>query len=199
MTRLVEWDRRALRAGAEAVLDVYAEAMGVPRLLAAARRSILVAHLEREGLRTVAALDDRDRLVGIAYGYVGAPGQWWRDQVQAALDCSIGPEQAQAWLREAFEVCELHVRPGSQGTGLGRALLDRLLDGAPSATALLTTPDTETRARGFYRSGGWVDLARQLHFPGDPRAFAVLGLHLPAPGAPRHSASPVQAESGAAS
>ena len=51
MTRLVDWDRRALRAGADAVLDVYAEAMGVPRLLAAARRSILVAHLERANRR----------------------------------------------------------------------------------------------------------------------------------------------------
>lgn len=198
MTRLVDWDRADLRDGAEAVLDVYAEAMEVPRLLASGRRAILVAHLDREGLRTVAALEDRDRLVGIAYGYVGAPGQWWRDHVQAALDGAIGPEQAQAWLRDAFEVCELHVRPGHQGMGLGHALLDRLLDGTRAATAVLSTPDSETRARGFYRAGGWVDLAGQLRFPGDPRAFAVLGLPLRR-GGDRHSSTPVQADSGAAS
>jgi GNAT superfamily N-acetyltransferase len=70
------------------------------------------------------------------------------------------------------------VRPDYQGTGLGRRLLARLLAGAPVRTAILTTPDLETRARHFYRAGGWVDLALDLHFPGDPRAFAVLGLHL---------------------
>jgi hypothetical protein len=43
---------------------------------------------------------------------------------------------------------------------------------------VLTTPDSETRARRFYRAGGWVDLRRQLRFPGDPRVFAVLGLRL---------------------
>ena len=43
---------------------------------------------------------------------------------------------------------------------------------------MLTTPEGETRARRFYRAGGWVDLARDLRFPGDPRLFAVLGLDL---------------------
>ncbi len=68
------------------------------------------------------------------------------------------------------------MRPAEQGTGLGRALLDALLAGTPAPTAVLTTPDSETRARGFYRAGGWVDLVTRLRFPGDPRAFAVLGL-----------------------
>jgi len=53
-----------------------------------------------------------------------------------------------------------------------------LLDGVPARTAVLTTPDSETRARAFYRAGGWVDLVRQLRFPGDPRSFAVLALPL---------------------
>ncbi|MDT7551455.1 MAG: hypothetical protein QOE84_3849, partial [Actinomycetota bacterium] len=82
------------------------------------------------------------------------------------------------WLDGAFEVCELHVRPSHQGQGLGRSLLDLLLSGPPAPTAILTTPDKETRARGFYREEGWVDLVRGLFFPGDPRAFAVLGKDL---------------------
>ena len=85
---------------------------------------------------------------------------------------------AEVWLASAFEVCELHVLPASQGTGLGRELLDALLIGRPARTAVLTTPDSETRARSFYRSAGWVDLLRRLRFPGDPREFAVLGLRL---------------------
>lgn len=171
--RVVELDREAFRARADEVLDVYAEAMQVRPDAARSRRGILTSHLEREGLHAVAALEG-DRLVGIAYGYRGAPGQWWHDQVSAALR----PEDAERWLEGAFEVCEFHVRPGHQGTGLGRELLARLLALTDAETAVLTTPDTDTRARRFYRTAGWVDLVRDLRFPGDPRVFAVLALPL---------------------
>ncbi|MCW2726769.1 MAG: hypothetical protein JWN35_3690 [Frankiales bacterium] len=174
MTRIVEWDRKELGLYRDEVLDVYAAAMEVPPSSARTRRPIISSHLERNGLRAIAATDDDGQLVGIAYGYVGERGQWWHDQVRRALSAEV----ANRWLDGAFEVCELHVRPSLQRTGLGRALLDRLLDGPPAPTAILTTPDRETRARAFYRGGGWVDLVRDLVFPGDPRAFAVLGKDL---------------------
>jgi GNAT superfamily N-acetyltransferase len=171
---IAAWDRAALAAHRDDVLDVYAEAMGVDAVAARARRGILAAHLDRHGLRAVAA--ERDgTLVGIAYGYLGARGQWWHDQVRGAM----GEQLARQWLDGSFEVCELHVRPVWHGTGLGRTLLLQLLEGVPAPTAVLTTPDTDTRARRFYRAGGWTDLVRDLRFPGDPRAFAVLGLRLP--------------------
>ena len=174
MITVEAWPVATMRARRDDVLDVYAEAMQVPSATARARRGIVSTHLEQDGLRAVAAHDGHGRLVGIAYGYLGAPGQWWHDQVRAALR----REQAAEWLDDSFEVCELHVRPAHQGAGLGRALLDALLDGVPARTAVLTTPDSETRARRFYRAGGWVDLVRELRFPGDPREFAVLGLRL---------------------
>jgi GNAT superfamily N-acetyltransferase len=170
---LVDWDRDQLAARAGDVLDVYAEAMQVSRSAARARRAVLAAHLDRDGLKAVAAVHG-DQLVGIAYGYQGAPGQWWHDHVRAAM----GPRLAQEWLRDAFEVCELHVRPAFQLQGVGRDLLVRLLSQTRALTAVLTTPDLDTRARQFYRDGGWVDLVRDLRFPGDPRSFAVLGLAL---------------------
>jgi GNAT superfamily N-acetyltransferase len=170
---LVEWGGAELSARTDDVLEVYAEAMEVPRSAARSRRGVVSGHVDRNGLRVVAALDGK-RLVGIGYGYLGAPGQWWHDQVRAAMD----PAVAQTWLSNAFEVCELHVRPPLHGTGLGRDILLQLLGGTTADTAVLTTPDRETRARRFYRVGGWVDLVRDLHFPGDPRAFAVLGLEL---------------------
>ena len=173
--RLVELDRDGLAARPDDVLDVYAEAMQVRPEAARSRRSILSSHLDREGLRAVAALDDDGRMTGIAYGYLGRPGQWWHDQVFAALPLDV----ARTWLANAFEVCELHVRPAHQGTGLGRDVLLALLAGTTARTAVLTTPDTETRARSFYRRGGWTELVTGLRFPGDPRAFAVLGLRLP--------------------
>lgn len=171
MTRLECWSPADLDRRRGQVLDVYAEAMGVPRSAARGRESILRGHLGRAGLRAVAAVSDEDRLVGVGYGYRGEPGQWWHDQVSRALSA----EQVQHWLTGAFEVCELHVRPGHQGQGLGRRLLDRLLAGTGAATAVLTTPEGPTRARGFYTAGGWVELASRVRFPGDGREFAVLG------------------------
>lgn len=184
VTQLVEWDTTVLAERRDDVLEVYAEAMGVHPSAARSRRSILSSHLERDGLRAVAALDG-SRLVGVGYGYRGSPGQWWHDQVRAALASTLQAQQVDDWLDGAFEVCELHVRPEHQGHGLGRAVLDRLLVGTGARTAVLTTPDGETRARGFYRAGGWCDLVRRLRFPGDPREFAVLGLRLPSTHMPR--------------
>jgi GNAT superfamily N-acetyltransferase len=170
---LAVWDRVELSSHCDDVLRVYAAAMDVPVAAAMTRRGILVSHLDRRELRAVAALDGDD-LVGIAYGYVGEPGQWWHDQVSAAMD----EEQRRTWLQDAFEVCELHVRPEHQGKGVGRALLDTLLEDTDAPSAVLSTPDRRTRARGFYQAGGWEDLVRGLRFPGDPRSFAVLGKHL---------------------
>ena len=178
MNRIVRWDRAELAARCDDVLDVYADAMDVPVSSARARRPVLASHLEREGLTTVAAVDRVGRLVGIAYGYIGRSGQWWHDQVRASMQEALGAAATAEWLDEVFEVCELHVRPRAQRAGLGRTLLDTLLDGQPVRTAVLTTPDHETRARGFYRAAGWVDLVRDVRFPGDPRSFAVLGLRL---------------------
>ena len=181
---LTSLDRADFACLRDEVLDVYAEAMEVRSESARSRRSILAGHLNATGLRAVAA-NDAGRMVGIGYGYLGVPGQWWHDQVRAALPEGTAVE----WLDGAFEVCELHVRPAYQGTGLGRALLADLLRGVPARTAALTTPDLDTRARRFYRAGGWVDLAVGLRFPGDPRVFAVLGLALSAdrPGGPGSS------------
>lgn len=173
MIVLEQWDRNQLAGCIGEVLEVYAEAMEVQPSAARGRRTVMRDHLDRDGLRSVAAVDG-PRLVGIGYGYVGGPGQWWHDHVRKALL----PEQAAAWLDGAFEVCELHVRPALQGTGVGRAVLEQLLGSTPAATSVLTTPDTDTRARRFYRSGGWLDLVHGLVFPGDPRSFAVLGRHL---------------------
>lgn len=175
---VVRWDRDTFAARRDDVLDVYAAAMAVPPVVARARRPVVSGHLDRAGLAVLAAVDDDERLVGVAYGYVGSRGQWWHDHVHAALVRSAGRATADSWLTGALEVCELHVRPEHQGRGLGRALLDGLLAAQTARTAVLTTPDVETRARSFYRSAGWQDLVRDLVFPGDPRAFAVLGLRL---------------------
>ncbi|MGA9490828.1 MAG: GNAT family N-acetyltransferase, partial [Mycobacterium sp.] len=122
-------------------------------------------------------------LLGVAYGYCGAPDQWWQQQVVAGLQRGglSGPEIA-ALMNSYFELTELHILPRAQGRGLGEALARRLLADRDEANVLLSTPETNgeaNRAWRLYRRLGFTDIIRGYHFTGDPRAFAILGRQLP--------------------
>jgi ribosomal protein S18 acetylase RimI-like enzyme len=176
--RLVPWTPTDLARRLDDVVAVYGEAMGHRATLLDARRGYIATHVRRPGFRAVATLSTEGELVGFGYGYTSAPGQWWHDQVSAALDDA----GRKTWLADCFEVVELHVRPPAQGHGLGSRQLRALLTMAAGATTLLSTPEAdETRSRAWrlYRRFGFVDVLRGFRFPGDERAFAVLGHELP--------------------
>jgi ribosomal protein S18 acetylase RimI-like enzyme len=119
----------------------------------------------------------------VAYGYCGAPDQWWQQQVVVGLQRGglPGPEIAKL-IASYFELTELHIHPRAQGRGLGEALARRLLADRSEANVLLSTPETNgeaNRAWRLYRRLGFIDIIRGYHFTGDPRAFAILGRKLP--------------------
>ena len=182
-TRIAELPVRWLRDHMHEALIIYGLAMGYDSAVVAGRYGYAIQHTERPGFRAVGAFAETgagggeaaEQLVGFGYGYVVAPGQWWHDQVRAALD----RRTAKKWLPDAFEVCELHVHPDHQSRGLGRRLLHALVADIPQPTALLSTPDSDTKAFRLYHADGFVDLARGYHFPGDSRPFAILGARLP--------------------
>jgi ribosomal protein S18 acetylase RimI-like enzyme len=179
-TRIVELPTSWLREHMHEALTIYGAAMGYDSSVVTGRYGYAIAHTEREGFRAVGAFaalpgSGEEALVGFGYGYLVAPGQWWHDQVRAALD----RRTAKKWLPGAFEVCELHVHPDFQSRGLGRQLLHALVEGADATAALLSTPDSDTKAFRLYHADGFVDLARNHHFPGDARPFAILGARLP--------------------
>ena len=122
-------------------------------------------------------------LLGVAYGYPGAPGQWWQQQVVLGLQRGGSPPQEIARLMTSyFELTELHIHPRAQGRGLGEALARRLLAGRSEQNVLLSTPETDgesNRAWRLYRRLGFTDVIRGYHFAGDPRPFAILGRALP--------------------
>jgi ribosomal protein S18 acetylase RimI-like enzyme len=178
--RLVPWQPDDVGRRLDDVVEVYGEAMGYRPELLAARRGYIATHLRRPGFRAVATLTREGHLAGFGYGYLSAPGQWWHDQVQHALD----PQARATWLTDCFEVVELHVRPSAQGHGLGAGQLRALLTMARGSTTLLSTPEAPeatSRAWRLYRRFGFVDVLRDFHFPGDERAFAILGRRLPLP------------------
>lgn len=179
--QVVELAADALRPLLTEALGVYVTAMRYPPGTARQRGPMWMEHMLRAGWRSVGAFDG-DRLVGIAYGYRGAGGQWWHDEVHRGLTAT-DPAAAEHWLADYFELTELHVHPDAQGRGTGAALLHRLLSGVDSPRVLLSTPEGPTRAWRLYRRAGFTDLLRNYRFTGDPRPFAVLGRALPMCGA----------------
>lgn len=156
------------------LISVYMAAMGYPDGIAGARSALWQEHSHRPGFRCVVAVDQKDEVRGLTYGYTGQPGQWWYSEVQRGIGDSASP-----WLGNYLELTELHVRPDSQGAGLGQALLMALLDGRREAVVLLSTPEGTNRAWRLYRRMGFVDVLRHYRFTGDPRPFGVLGRTLP--------------------
>jgi len=180
-------------------LSVYVDAMRYPSGTEGQRASMWLEHSRRRGWRAVAAVDTGAErspahppgaeelasapLLGVAYGYCGAPDQWWQQQVVRGLQ-RVGFPRAEITrlMSDYFELTELHIAPRAQGRGLGEALARRLLTDRGESNVLLSTPeisDEANRAWRLYRRLGFTDIIRGYHFAGDPRAFAILGRTLP--------------------
>jgi ribosomal protein S18 acetylase RimI-like enzyme len=177
-------------------LGVYVDAMRYPRGTEDQRASMWLEHTRRQGWKAVAAVEIGDvgdvhpgadlrsaPIVGVAYGYCGAPDQWWQQQVVAGLQ-RVGADRSRIadLMSSYFELTELHIHPRAQGQGLGEALARRLLAGRHESHVLLSTPEINgesNRAWRLYRRLGFTDVIRGYHFAGDPRAFAILGRSLP--------------------
>jgi ribosomal protein S18 acetylase RimI-like enzyme len=141
-------------------------------------REILPRHAGRDGFRFFAARDGK-RLVGIAYGYLGAPGQWWHDIVSKAMT----REQRRRWIAPGhFEVVELHVHPEYRRRGIGARLHDTLLARLESRTAVLSTQTDNRPALGLYQGRGWQIIVPSLRFAPAGEEYAILGLDLEARG-----------------
>ena len=182
-------------------LSVYVDAMRYPRGTEDQRASMWLEHTRRSGWKAVAAVnldnpveqlpDDpgyaegiaEAPLLGVAYGYCGAPDQWWQQQVIHGLRRGgMLPAEIDRLMASYFELTELHIHPCAQGQGLGEALARRLLSGRTESNVLLSTPEINgeaNRAWRLYRRLGFDDIIRDYHFAGDPRSFAILGRGLP--------------------
>jgi ribosomal protein S18 acetylase RimI-like enzyme len=173
--RIESWTGREFGGRVDEAMSIYVRAMDYPTYAGSQRAVTARRHTGNDGFACRAALVGDDLLVGFGYGYTTRHGQWWHDLVRKALSRTT----AEQWLGDAFELSELHVLPEYQGFGVGRRLICSLAAAIPHSAMLLSTPDADTRAFRLYRDLGFVDLARNYHFPGDARPFAVLGGRLP--------------------
>ncbi|RVW05641.1 GNAT family N-acetyltransferase [Rhodococcus xishaensis] len=187
---VVDLSEAEMRARLPEALGIYIAAMGYPRGTESHRAPMWTEHTGRSGWRAVGAVqpdpthtDRHAPLVAIAYGYRGAPDQWWHQQVRRGMQATgWGRDQIEYILGNYFELTELHVHPSAQGHGIGERLLRRLLNDRPERGVLLSTPEVEqedNRAWRLYRRLGFRDVVRHFAFAGDRRPFAVLGRGLP--------------------
>lgn len=177
----------------DSVLAVYAAAMRTPAQQLPGRRMMMERHARYPAFRGLAAVTGCDSpvehgaIIGIGYGFHGEAGQWWHDMVTSAITAKAGRGIAMSWMKDCFEVGELHVLPDHQGRGVGRNLLLTLASGRPEPTAVLSTPDAESPARRLYRSVGFADLLTGFRFAGGDEPYAVMGAPLPLqPGSRQH-------------
>lgn len=154
-------------------LRVYVDAMRYPKGTESQRAAMWLEHTRRSGWQAVAAVElatadathqpsvselGAAPLVGIAYGYPGAPGQWWQQQVILGLQRSGFPPHAiERLMNSYFELTELHIHPRAQGRGVGEALARRLLAGRPKPTSCspLRRPTVKPTGPGGCIAG-WV-------------------------------------------
>jgi ribosomal protein S18 acetylase RimI-like enzyme len=157
----------------EQLREVHRAALGAGALSDEWARDRLPRHARRDDFEFLVAYA-RDELVGFGYGYTGAYGQWWTDNVALALT----DDQRAEWLDPPhYEVVELHVRPDHQRAGVGSRLLAQLLTRQPHDRALLSTQRGSRKARGFYAKNEWSELAEVDFGPGYP-PYLVLGKRL---------------------
>ena len=159
--------------------EIHRSALGPGALSDEWAAERLPRHAERHGFVFLVARGADGSVAGFAYGYDGARGHWWSEQVARSLSAA----QRAEWLdRPHYEVAELHVLPGAQRRGIGSTLLAYLLTRQQHDRAILSTQTGSRKARDFYAKNGWRELAGVDFGPGYP-PYLVLGRRIPSPAA----------------
>jgi ribosomal protein S18 acetylase RimI-like enzyme len=164
----------------EGALAVYREAFSRPpysdrERANEVRKRIASQHGSRPGFRALCALHSDGRVIGMAYGYRSEPGQWWHEAVSAVVSAA----SYRRWMTDAWELAEIAVAPAYQSMGIGRALIDRLLEDVSEATCVLST-QTNSRAHELYERAGFQVFA-EMRFVTGGKMFYVMGKELREP------------------
>jgi GNAT superfamily N-acetyltransferase len=145
-------DGPATRAQLEEIQQVYAAAFPDYDLGDHQQRTLRQA--ESPGFTTVTARV-RGELAGFANGLPLRSPAWW-DGLEPPPDAGFTTETG----TRTFAVIDLAVLPSQRGQGLGRRLMDELLQGRTEERATLATSPREPDVQAMYERWGWRKAGR---------------------------------------
>lgn len=168
--RILEIETFRATSAAGAISGIWRDASGLDMETAQEFASgTYPKHVGWPGFRLfMAAIDGNP--VGFIYGYRTLPGQWWHDQVRAAL-VEAGHE---GWLENAIELAEIAVLPPFQGRGIGTRLIDAFLKDVAQPVLLALEADDD-RTHTLYAAHGFEDLLTDFRYSGFDRRIIVMG------------------------
>lgn len=120
--------------------------------------------VQQDGFRLVLAYDDTGVPIGMAFGRpLPESTGWWSGLLQDAP-----ADVTDEWPGRSFGINEIAVLPGFRRRGLGRALHDRLLAGAPVERALLLSRPEAEPAQAAYKRWGYERVGPIRPYDGAP-------------------------------
>ena len=158
------------------VVQIYREAYSLPPYNETEEKIQVFAQAWGErmayrGFMLVMAYD-RDRPVGMAYGWSSYEESQWTQKLKNQLG-----EAAEFWTKDNFEFADFAVSPDYQGKGISSRLYKSLFENISHKTAILYTHQSETSAYKIYLKKGWEVLREDLVFKSGKK-FYLMGLRL---------------------
>jgi ribosomal protein S18 acetylase RimI-like enzyme len=141
--------------------------------------NVIIKRLEKHstynGFKAIIAMNDKEQIIGFAYGYNSLKGQYYRE----LLENTLTSEQVTYWLENCFEFVELAIHPFQRKKGIGRRLINLLLEDVANKTAILTTQQDNIPAKSLYRTLNWK-VIKEPFLPNGAagKSYVIMGMEL---------------------
>ncbi len=146
----------------DAICELYDEAFSAPPFVwpeteSQRHREMLNDMITKPGFG-IALAESSDALVGFVYGTTLTTDTGWWEGFQQ----QVSPDVTREWPGRTFAVIDLAVQRSARRHGIGRRLLDILLDSRSEQRATLAVQPQAEDTQAFYRAiGGWHLVGRQ--------------------------------------
>lgn len=124
-----------------------------------------------EGFDGYVTQSDSGEVLGFIYGYQSLPGQFYH----GILSQAVSSDDYKKWLSNCFEIVELVVDPSYRRQGIGKNLLERLLENKRMKTAVLTTQVENIPAKALYQSIGFEEIIPSFYPMSPKEAYTMMG------------------------
>jgi ribosomal protein S18 acetylase RimI-like enzyme len=141
--------------------------------------NVIITRLEKHstynGFKAIVAMNEEEQIIGFAYGYNSLKGQYYRELLENALTS----EQVAYWLENCFEFVELAIHPFQRKKGIGRRLVNLLLEDVDNKTSILTTQQDNIPAKSLYRTLNWR-VIKEPFLPNGAtgKSYVIMGMEL---------------------